>query len=92
MTNEMLNSKIEELRALEVAAAEISKKVDAIKTELKAELDAQKADSINTGLHKMFYTAYQKSSVDSAKLKEAGLFDQFSKLITVLQFKAIVEQ
>lgn len=87
MTNILIDTRIEELRALEAAAAELAKKADAIKNQLKAELDERKVDSLDTGRHKVFYSAYQKSSVDSARLKEEGLYNRFLKTSTVIQFK-----
>ena len=87
MDNNLINSRISELRALEAQIAELSKKTDAIKDELKAELDTRKVDSVDTGLHKVFYTVYEKSSLDSAKFKAEGLYNQFLKSSLVTQFK-----
>ena len=87
MTNEMMNAKIAEMRALEAQANEINKRVEALKNELKAELDSRQVDSINTDIHNIFYNCYEKAGVDTAKLKAAGLYDEYSKKSTIIQFK-----
>ena len=58
-----------------------------MKSDLKAELDEQKVDMIDTGLNRVFYEPYEKSTVDTKALKEAGLYDTYSKKSTVLMFK-----
>ena len=87
MTNELMNAKVAELRALEAVAKELEAKINAVKDELKAELDTRQVDSVDTGLHNIFYQMYEKASVDTAKLKEAGLYEAYSKKSTIIQFK-----
>lgn len=87
MTNEMINIKVAELRALEALQKDIEAKIEAAKNELKAELDARQADSVDTGLHNIFYNMYEKTTVDTAKLKEAGFYDDFAKKSVIVQFK-----
>jgi len=87
MENTMINNKIDELRALEMQIALLGKQAEAIKNELKGELDSRKVDSVDTGLHKVFYTVYEKASIDSAKLKAEGLYEKFCKSSLVTQFK-----
>ena len=87
MDNNMIDSKIAALKTLEEQMATLKKEVDSIKDELKAELDSRKEDSINTGLHKIFYSCYNKTVVDTDKLKAAKLFDNYSKVSTCTQFK-----
>ena len=87
MTNKMMNNRIDKIRALEAQASEINKQIEALKNELKAELDNSKVDSISTGLHNIFYLVYERAQVDSAKLKEDGLYDKYCKKATVCSFK-----
>ena len=87
MTNKTLNKRVAELRSLEAQIADLTKQAENVKAALKKELDAQKVDSIDTGLHRIFYYAYEKKSVDTAKLKASNLYDAFSKVQTVTQFK-----
>ena len=87
MNESELNAKIAELRRIEKEAALLKLQLDSLKDELKAELDSRKVDSIDTGLHKIFYSCYEKSNVDSAKLKEDGIYEEYSKKSIVTQFK-----
>lgn len=87
MTNDMINKKIAELKKIEEQAAALKAEADALKDELKAELDFRKVDSVNTGLHKVFYNCYEKTGVDTQKLKDAGLYDEYSKKSTIIQFR-----
>ena len=87
MTNDLLNVKIAQLRALEAQMKTLSKQADAIKDSLKAELDELKVDSIDTGIHKIFYQVYEKASVDLDKLKKAGIYNDYLKSSLITQFK-----
>ena len=87
MTNTELNQKITELRQIEERAAELKAAVDTIRDQLKAELDSRQVDSITTGAYNIFYKMYEKSGVDTDKLKKSGMYDQFAKTSTVIQFK-----
>lgn len=87
MTNTLINTKIAQLRALEAQINSLNKQAEAIKNELKGELDTLKVDSIDTGIHKVFYLVYEKASLDSARLKEEGLYDKYTKSSLVTQFK-----
>lgn len=87
MTNEMINEKIAALKALEEASSALTKQIDAIKNELKAELDSRQVDSVETDFHKVFYSCYEKATVDTDKLKSEGLYDKYSKKSTIIQFK-----
>lgn len=87
MTNQEINQKIAELRKIEEQAAVLAQEVEAIKDSLKHELDTRKVDSVDTGLHRVFYNCYEKFGVDTAKLKSSGLYEQFCKKSAVIQFK-----
>lgn len=87
MTNEIINQKIAQMRVLEEAAASINKQIESIKNELKAELDSRNVDSIETANHNVFYTCYEKAGVDTAKLKAAGIYNDYTKKSTIIQFK-----
>lgn len=87
MTSEMIDSKIAEMKNLEEAIKLLQSQVDGIKDELKAELDSRQVDSVSTDLHNVFYNMYEKTGVDTAKLKKDGLYDLYSKKSVVIQFK-----
>lgn len=87
MTNKQIDNRINKLRELEAQAAEINKKVDAIRDQLKEELVIQETESIDTGVHRVFWTSYTRNSVDNAKLKADGLYDTYLKASTINLFK-----
>lgn len=87
MTKAEMNAKIAEIRRLEKEATLIKDQLESLRDELKAELDFRKVDSVDTGLHRVFYNCYEKSGVDSEKLRAAGLYDTYSKKSIVTQFK-----
>lgn len=83
----LVTAKIAELRVLEAQAKAIDKQIEAIKDSLKAELDSRKVDCLVIGPDKIFWQVIERRLVDSDHLKKAGLYDKFSKLTTVTQFK-----
>ena len=87
MTNLQIDAKITEIELLEAQIKELKALADAAKADLKAELDDRKVDSVDTGIHKVFYEAYTKRVVDTKALKNAGLYDEYSKEQTNLMFK-----
>ena len=87
MTNELINTKVDQINELKAQIEALEQKAEAIKNELKAELDQRKVDSVDTGLHRVFYSVYEKANVDTAKLKEEGLYDKFKKMQTIVSFK-----
>lgn len=70
MTNEQMNSKVFEINMLEAQIKELKALADARKAELKAELDARQDDMIDTGLHRIWYKAVEKNSLDTKKAKK----------------------
>ena len=87
MTNTQINAKITEIELLEAQVKELKAIADALKSDLKTEMDDRKVDMIDTGTHRVFYEVYEKTSVDTKALKEAGLYEQYSKKSTNLMFK-----
>lgn len=86
MTNKDIDKTIDELRKLEKKAAKLKSQIDTMKDDLKKELDDRQVDSVDTGAHKVFQTCYEKRGVDTQKLKDAGLFDEYSKTSVVTRF------
>lgn len=87
MTTTQINAKITEIELLEAQIKELKALADSAKAEIKAELDAQNVDSIDTGIHRVFYEAYEKRVVDTKSLKADGLYEKYSKTQTNLMFK-----
>lgn len=87
MTNNIIDYKISEINRLEAELKEKKALIDALKTDIKNEMDERKVDCIDTGLNKVFYEAYEKKTVDTKALKAAGLYDQYSKTQINVMFK-----
>ena len=87
MTNIEIDDIVAVIRELEAKSEDIGKQINELKDELKKELDTRKEDSMETDLHKVFYSCYEKKSVDTDKLKAAGLYDTYCKESTVVSFK-----
>ena len=87
MTNTQINAKITEIELLEAQIKELKALADSAKSELKAELDEKKVDSIDTGIYRVFYEAYEKKVVDTKALKADGLYDKYSKSQINTMFK-----
>ncbi len=87
MNNLQIDAKITQIELLEAQIKELKAVVDSAKADLKAELDEQKVDMLDTGINKIWYEAYEKTTVDTKALKEAGLYDKFSKKSVNLMFK-----
>ena len=87
MNNLQIDAKVTQIELLEAQIKELKAVVDNYKSDLKAELDEQKVDVIDTGINKIWYEAYEKTSVDTKALKDAGLYDKFSKKSVNLMFK-----
>lgn len=87
MTNVQINAKITEIELLEAQIKELKALADSAKAELKAELDAQNVDCIDTGIHRVFYEAYEKKIVDTKSLKADGLYEKYSKSQINTMFK-----
>lgn len=87
MTNVQIDAKITEIEVLEAQIKELKAIVDSAKSDLKAELDELKVDSIDTGIHRVFYEAYEKKVVDTKALKADGLYEKYSKSQVNTMFK-----
>lgn len=87
MNNLQIDAKVTQIELLEAQIKELKAIVDATKADLKSELDERKVDVIDTGINKVWYEAYERTSVDTKALKDAGLYDKYSKTSVNLMFK-----
>ena len=87
MNNTQINAKVTEIELLEAQIKELKALADSAKADLKAELDERQVDMIDTGIHRVFYEVYTKRTVDTKALKEAGLYDTYSKESINTMFK-----
>ena len=79
MTNRMINTRLTKLFALEANKRELESQIEAVKAELKKELDDNNVDSIDTGKFIVRYTEVSSSKMDTKKFKEdhADMFEQY---------------
>ena len=87
MNNNQINAKVTEIELLEAQIKELKALADSAKAELKAELDERQIDSLDTGIHRVFYECYEKKVVDTKALKADGLYEQYSKSQINMLFK-----
>lgn len=87
MTNEMIDAKIDELKALERQIKILTDQKDALKKELTDELDSRIEDTISTSCYNVFWKVYEKHQVDVTLLKKEGVYDKFAPLKVQTMFK-----
>lgn len=73
MTNRMINNRVSKLFELEAAKRELETKIDAIKQELKDNLEALGVDDIDTGKFIVRYTPVVSTRLDTARFKADNL-------------------
>lgn len=88
MGMEELESKVKELKELEGMQAEIAAEMDAIKDDLKAEMERQKTEEMSVGIFKVRYKAVTSKRFDSRAFKAecADLYGQYLKETTAKRF------
>lgn len=86
MSTTELEAKATAFRALQAEIKQLQEQAEAVKADLIAEMDAQKADTLPAGPFTVRYTVYESTRVNTAALKAAGLYDQFSSKATALRF------
>ena len=81
MTTIEMTRKLHELKELEALIAEAEKDAEAIKDELKAEMNAQSVDEMNVDVFKLRYKTVISSRFDSKAFKatHTELYNQYTK-------------
>ena len=87
MTNELINAKVEEIRKINESINLLNAQKAQLEQELKDECDARRAEEIVTALHKIIYNCYERSGVDTDRLRQDGLYDKYKKTSVCTQFK-----
>lgn len=70
MTNRMINTRVAKLFALESAKRELETEIEAIKAELKKELEDNDLSSLDTGKFIVRFTEVSSNKMDTKKFKE----------------------
>lgn len=81
MTDKMLDNRVKKIQTLEAQIKELEKEADAIRAEIKADMEAKGEDEHNTGNFILRWKEIITSRLDSKALKAAlpDVFDAFSK-------------
>ena len=87
MKDKTIDAKVTEIELLEAQIKSLKAMVDSLKSDLKNELDTRSVEVIDTGINKVWYNVYTKTSVNTDKLKDDGLYEKYSKESTVIMFK-----
>ncbi len=88
MTTISINEKVRKLKELTRWAEEIEAEQEAIKDELKKEMELRQVDEISTNEYKVRYKQVTSTRFDSTafKNKYADLYEQFTKTTTSKRF------
>ena len=76
-----------EFRNLQAEIKELEAQADALKQAMIKELDSLQVDTLQAGPWTIRYGLVETRRVDTTALKEAGVYDDFSKLSTYLKFQ-----
>ena len=81
MTERMIENRVQKLRALEAEAEAIQEKADAIRAELKADLEEKGVDELQTASFTLRWKEVVSNRLDGKALKAAmpDIYGQFCK-------------
>ena len=88
MTERMIENRVQKLRALEAEAEAIQEKADAIRAELKADLEEKGVDELQTASFTLRWKEVVSNRLDGKALKAAmpDIYGQFCKASTSRRF------
>ena len=88
MTYKEIEAKVKELKEMKVMMEELKDQIAALEDEVKAEMEAQKTDTLLAGPFKVTWKPYTSSRFDSNAFKatHAELYKQYSKKFTTKRF------
>lgn len=91
MTERMIENRIKKLSALEEQIAQLQEQADAIKDELKADLEAKGTDELKTQNFIIRWKEIVSSRLDGKALKAAfpDVYSQFAKTISSKRFTIV---
>lgn len=88
MTERMIENRVQKLRALEAEAEAIQEKADAIRAELKADLEEKGVDELQTASFTLRWKEVVSNRLDGKALKAAmpDIYGQFCKASATRRF------
>ena len=72
MTNKQIDNRVKKLQALEARQKDLEAQAEAIREELKGELDARQADEVKTGKFTVRWNRVFGQRLDAKALKQAN--------------------
>ena len=87
MTNANIHEKAMQYKLLKAQQKDIEAMLETLKKDMIAEMDTRKVEKLDVDGFSIRYNVYSKQSVDTAKLKEDGLFDKYTKETTYTRFE-----
>ena len=82
-----LTSTAREYREIQAQIKALEEMADGLKQAMIAAMDARQAETLQAGEYSISYTVYESARVDTAALKKAGLYGQYSKKTTATRFQ-----
>ena len=73
-------------RTIQAQIKALEEQQDLIKAEMIAEMDARQAEEVRAGEYTIRYKLVESNRVDTAALKAAGIYDQYTKKSTAIRF------
>ena len=89
LTNKMIDNRCEKINEMEALVKELNAKIDALKDELKNDMDAKGVDTINTGNYVLYYREVINNKFDTTALKKADIatYNKYLKPVVTRPFK-----
>ena len=88
MDTKQIEKKAQELKELKAMAQELSAEIDAIESEIKAEMDKREVLAIQAGIFNIKYTPVTSDRFDTARFKKTmpEIYRQFTKPSSTRRF------
>lgn len=88
MTNRMIDNRCKKLADLEAQIKALTAAADAIKAEIKADMEADSLDEIDTGKYKVRYKLVESMRLDSKALKKdlPDVYSLYSRVTACKRF------
>jgi len=76
-----------EYRELQNAIKDLEAQAETLKQTMIREMDARQTEKLAAGEYTISYTIYESARVDTAALKAAGLYDDYTKKTAATRFQ-----
>ena len=87
MTMYDITTTAREYRELQAQIKALEAQADTLKQTMIREMDARQTEKLAAGEYTISYTIYESARVDTAALKAAGLYDDYTKKTAATRFQ-----